>query len=520
MDLEKPIDITKDSLIKVALIENDILMIKINHFISDGYSYGILINELFKIYNNEILEALPIQYSDFAYYYDKKINSEDYTEQIKYYSSIFNAPYSNVKLSTTNNNNDDKFKYKFLTVKSDTEFYNNVNRIIRETNISKTTLFLAIYCIVMSAYSGHDNIFVDMFNTNRTNTDTEKLIGYFVKFTPILVKMENINLINFLIKYKNILLTLFSYDVPYTTISDELKLPKCNLKFKFDPYELYNKNELNYMENIDRNDIYKMLGKGDLPYNEFELNRNSNSYVLSFTVTEREDHYNIGFSYNKGTYDEILIENIINSFIDIIKNENCINESLQYIIEYIKNKNNNSSYNNKNFIKSIQSYENKGENSSENTDLTNNNENINDITEITNNNDNINENTKTTYHKENLDDSYEILNTKDNINENTEIIYTKNNINENTEIIYTKENINENTEIIYTKENSNGNSNGNSNENSIENSNENSNENSEITYFNNDANKHNELINNNKNNNIIHKLFQKMKNVFNKGIFY
>jgi len=226
MELEKQIDITKDSLIRVALIENDILMIKISHYISDGYSYGILINELFKLYNDEVLEDLPIQYSDFACHYDKKINSEDYTEQIEYYSSLFNVPYSNMILSTlyNNNNSENKFIHKYLTIKTDTEVYNNVNRIIKENNISKTVLFLSIYGIVMSAYSGHDNIFVDMFNSNRTNTYTDKLIGYFVKFTPVLVKMEDINLIDFLIKYKNILLTLFSYDVPYTIISDKLNL--------------------------------------------------------------------------------------------------------------------------------------------------------------------------------------------------------------------------------------------------------------------------------------------------------
>eukprot|EP00833_Pecoramyces_ruminatium_P008924 jgi/Orpsp1_1/1182956/evm.model.c7180000083280.1 len=327
MEFEKPIDLTKDLLIKVAIIDNDILMIKINHYICDGYSYGILINELFKIYNDEILEDLPIQYSDYAIYYDKKINTEDFTEQIEYYSSIFDVPYNNIKLPTfsdfNNDNNDNNSKYKLITIKTDTEIYDNVNRIVKENNISKTTFFLTIYCLVMSVYSGQRNIYVEMINSNRTNTYTEMLIGLFVKLTPILVKIENISLIDFLNKYKNILLTLFSYDIPNSVLSKELNLPKCRSQFKFDPYELNSKDDSNFVEYIDRNDIYKMFKKENPNEMDFEkLN------VLSFSVSERENYYDISFSYRKDIYEESLLENIINSFIDIIKNEDYLNKSL------------------------------------------------------------------------------------------------------------------------------------------------------------------------------------------------
>jgi len=84
-------DITKELLIQVAIIENSILVIDIDHKVADGYSYSIIIDELNRIYNGEILEDLPIQYSDYAIYFDEKINEGKFSNQIGYCKEIFNG---------------------------------------------------------------------------------------------------------------------------------------------------------------------------------------------------------------------------------------------------------------------------------------------------------------------------------------------------------------------------------------------------------------------------------------------
>ncbi|KAG4101473.1 hypothetical protein H8356DRAFT_1654967 [Neocallimastix lanati (nom. inval.)] len=52
-------------------------MIDMGNKFSDGYSCGILIRELirelFKIYYNEPLNGLPLQYSDYPINYDEEI---------------------------------------------------------------------------------------------------------------------------------------------------------------------------------------------------------------------------------------------------------------------------------------------------------------------------------------------------------------------------------------------------------------------------------------------------------------
>jgi len=66
-------DLFKDQLFRIEIIENKILMIDINHIVEDGYSLGILINEFNQLYRYEEFNELPIQYSDYAIYYEDKL---------------------------------------------------------------------------------------------------------------------------------------------------------------------------------------------------------------------------------------------------------------------------------------------------------------------------------------------------------------------------------------------------------------------------------------------------------------
>jgi len=280
----------------------------------------------------------------------KKINSEDYSSQIKYYTSMFNVPYTNINLPISDcNSNNGKVVENLYRYETNSEVYETVNRIIKKNNLSKTTFFFIMYCLTMSIYTGQNYIYMEIVSSNRANTYAENLVGLFAKYIPVLVKLENITLIELLKKYKNILLTIFSYDIPYSKILTELSLQRCSSKFKFDPYELKNNDELNYIQNISNYEISKMFN-----INEFEL-RESENNDLTFVIEEKENSYEIIFLY-KSIYDDFLIQNIINTFISIIKDENLINSNINKIVKTIKKINNPKLQNldeneNKNIIK-------------------------------------------------------------------------------------------------------------------------------------------------------------------------
>ncbi|OUM57659.1 hypothetical protein PIROE2DRAFT_17285 [Piromyces sp. E2] len=328
----RPFDITKDVLIRVGLINKSILMIDMDHRISDGYSFGILIKELYDLVNNKPLNELPIQYMG--------SNSESVKEQLKYYQSMFDVPCDRIDLPTKKNNKskkiNEKKKFNSVTMSIDTETYDIINNITKKYNIFKTALFLVVYNLVLSMYSGKKNIFNAIISSNRTSENTENLIGIFARYMPILVKIEDINLTDIIKKYMTTILTIINDDISFSTVTEELNLPQCNSWFKFDPYDLMNNDELDMGTTVNPNDILQTLGRKNLrAMNNLRKMKNSvdlftlnNSLDFIFIVSEKKDHYIIKFLYNNEKYEISLISDMLNDFIRIVKQEDNIQKNI------------------------------------------------------------------------------------------------------------------------------------------------------------------------------------------------
>jgi len=261
----RPFDITNELLIRVGMIDNLILMIDMDHKVADGYSFGILMNELIKLYNDEKLEDLPIQYSDYAIDFDNRLKMDEFKDQLEYYRNLFkDNKCDNLSLMEKSSENTDvSNKYDSISIKTSEDTYNIINKISNNYNISKTAYFLTMYSLMLSLYSGKQDIFTSINSSNRSNINTDKIIGMFVKYMPILVKVENnMNLIDLIKNTMDTLLTVYDYDIPYSMVSEELNLPECNSWFKFDPYRMINvEASTEIIENIDQNNLHELLNK-------------------------------------------------------------------------------------------------------------------------------------------------------------------------------------------------------------------------------------------------------------------
>ncbi|OUM64960.1 hypothetical protein PIROE2DRAFT_8103 [Piromyces sp. E2] len=322
-------DITKDLLIRVAIIENSILAIDIDHKVADGYSLGILLDEINSLYNGKALEELPIQYTDYTIYFDEKIKANEFANQIDYYREIFDGNNDTVHLIEKNNqNNDDHENVVFKPVirETDSEVYDVVNKIAKENNISKTALLLTVYSMVLAIYSGQSNIYSTIISSNRIHTHTEKLIGLFMKYMPIALTIKKDKSLLELIKEgTETLLTILNFDVPYLYVSRELNLPSSNISFKFDPYELINTEEQELLKAISIEETYQLLGKDYYLGKEFlemkEESQDNSSPDINLMISETENTYKFTLLYNSTLYEENLGQSILNTMIDIIKDE-------------------------------------------------------------------------------------------------------------------------------------------------------------------------------------------------------
>ena len=103
-DSISPFDLAKAPLIRATLInlkdEEHILLLDMNHIISDGTSVTIIMTELINIINgNEALPVIKAQYKDYTVWKEKSENSEKMKKQEKYWMSIFSEGYTRIKFA-------------------------------------------------------------------------------------------------------------------------------------------------------------------------------------------------------------------------------------------------------------------------------------------------------------------------------------------------------------------------------------------------------------------------------------
>ncbi|MEC1790046.1 surfactin non-ribosomal peptide synthetase SrfAA [Bacillus vallismortis] len=181
----KPFRIDRLPLFRMGLIKHSdtehVLLFDMHHIISDGASVGVLIEELSKLYDGEILEPLRIQYKDYAVWQQQFIQSELYKKQEEHWLKelegelpVLTLPtdYSRPAVQTFAG---DRIAFSLEAGKIDA-----LRRLAKETDSTLYMVLLASYSAFLSKLSGQHDIIVGSPIAGRSQADVSRVIGMFV----------------------------------------------------------------------------------------------------------------------------------------------------------------------------------------------------------------------------------------------------------------------------------------------------------------------------------------------------
>eukprot|EP00833_Pecoramyces_ruminatium_P012744 jgi/Orpsp1_1/1186776/evm.model.d7180000053213.1 len=126
-------------------------------------------------------------------------------------------------------------------------------------------------------------------------------------------------------------------DISFAELTESLKLKKMNNSFIFQP-NISNQNDGNQDKSIfstfeSNEEIEKNLLSG---IENALRNNNKSKFDITFNITEnKNDEYIISIEYNKDLYDSIMIKQILDSYIEVVRNINNLENSDIRNIEYI-----------------------------------------------------------------------------------------------------------------------------------------------------------------------------------------
>ena len=188
--ISRPFDLSKDNMLRATLIslnkDEHILVIVLHHIASDNWSNAVLVKEVAELYNSYInhkqpqLESLPIQYADFSIWQRNNLLGDALNKKLDYWKEKLEnvttlqlpADFNRPALLTKNG----------AVVEFNVES-NLSSQLSTITQSSGATLFMTMLSalnVLLSRYSGQEDICVGTPTAGRQQPEVENLIGFFI----------------------------------------------------------------------------------------------------------------------------------------------------------------------------------------------------------------------------------------------------------------------------------------------------------------------------------------------------
>jgi amino acid adenylation domain-containing protein len=230
-------DLASGPLIRGRLVrlgaEEHVLLLTMHHIVFDGWSKGVLIGELTALYRayhrgaESPLEALPVQYSDYAYWQRGRWEKDEgLRRQLDYWREQLQGVTPQLDLPTDRPRPAvQTYRGENVTLNLGTALTARLNALAQRHEM---TLFMVLYAglaVLLSRLSGQEEVTIGSPVANRQRAELERLIGLFVN--PMVLRVGvpgELEVTEFLRRVKATTLGAYDHqDVPLEKIVEALQ---------------------------------------------------------------------------------------------------------------------------------------------------------------------------------------------------------------------------------------------------------------------------------------------------------
>ncbi|MEG4344303.1 amino acid adenylation domain-containing protein [Microcoleus sp. A003_D6] len=231
---QRSFNLSKDLLLRVTLLQLDdaeyLLMLNMHHVVSDGWSIGVLIQELGALYTAfasekpSPLPALSIQYADFAKWQREWLQGEVLETQLAYWRqqlngiSMLNLPADRPRPAIQSY----RGKRQFLQLPK--QLSEALEMFSQREGVTLFMTMLAAFKTLLYHYAQQEDIVVGSPIANRNRSEIEALIGFFVNSLVLRTDLSgNPTFREVLNRVKEVALGAYAHqDLPFEKLVEEL----------------------------------------------------------------------------------------------------------------------------------------------------------------------------------------------------------------------------------------------------------------------------------------------------------
>ncbi|GER91676.1 hypothetical protein KDW_58380 [Dictyobacter vulcani] len=235
VELQRPFDLEQGPLFRTLLIalspQEHILVLNMHHIISDGWSVGILVQELTTLYmalNQNSVAPLPeltLQYADYALWQRNWLQKAAMQTQVQYWKDNLshleplNLPtdYARPAVMTRQG-----AKQAFVV---SPEILAGLQRISRQEGATLFMTLLSAFQLLLARYSQQNDIVVGTVSAHRSQRELESLVGFFINTLPLRTQLDGEwSFRNLLQSVRETTLNAYAHqDVPFDLMVDAVQ---------------------------------------------------------------------------------------------------------------------------------------------------------------------------------------------------------------------------------------------------------------------------------------------------------
>ncbi|HEU0052779.1 MAG TPA: condensation domain-containing protein, partial [Longimicrobium sp.] len=196
-----PFDLRRGPLIRGQLIrladDDHVLLLTMHHIVSDGWSMGVLFDELSALYaahregRDARLAALPVQYADYAAWQRRRVDDDVLREQAEYWArTLADAPQL-LELPTDRPRPAEMDHVgAVFPLELDAELTAGLKALSRRHGTTPYMTVMAAWAAVLGRLSGQDDVVIGTPTAGRGRREIEGLIGFFINTLAVRVDLS------------------------------------------------------------------------------------------------------------------------------------------------------------------------------------------------------------------------------------------------------------------------------------------------------------------------------------------
>jgi amino acid adenylation domain-containing protein len=316
----EPFDLARGPLLRARLLhvaeDEHALILMLHHIVADDWSVGVLFRELGTLYEafsqgrDSPLPELPIQYADYAFTQSEWLQGAVLERELTYWKAQFRTLPAPLQLPADRprpavpSHAGARVQFELPPALRD-----RLEQLSRSQGVTLFMTLLAAFKVLLSQYTGQEDIVVGTPIAGRTRAETEGLIGCFVNTLALRTDLSDDPTFRQLVaRVREVALGAYAHqELPFERLVEELQPER-------DTSQAPLFNVMFVLQNVPRSER-QLHG---LTMRHIELDKDTAKFDLGLRLAKEAGGLRGGLSYSTDIFDRRTIERLVGQYRELL----------------------------------------------------------------------------------------------------------------------------------------------------------------------------------------------------------